>query len=556
MFSKTVFELLNKNLNFCPVPGEFNRLNLNTDLQRFFRRIKLRAHFEKRDPNRTPSESELFSCRDKSWTPRINHHSVDTFISCVTKELKLANSNPIPQDNLSTKERKALKDLSSRDDIIITKADKGGATVIMDVNYYVDEANRQLQDTQYYRKLNYDPTEDHANIIRNTLEEFKKNDELDEDIAEGLKPLEPRTPRFYLLPKIHKENNPGRPSSVDCHTSRISSFINYHIQDSAQSLKSYVRDTTDFINKISTTGELPEEAHLVTMDVKALYTNILNNEGLQALKEAMDKKQHKSVATTVIVTLMSLILTLNNFIFNDKNYLQIKGCAMGTICAPPFANIFMGKFEETFIYPYIQNLSILYLRYIDDLFLIWTGTKEQFKDFVTNLNSQHPTIKYSYQISDKSIDFLDTTVYIKNRRLHTTIFTKPTDKQNYLHYKSEHPLPLKNNIPFGQILRIKRICSEALEFLKNCTKIMSRFTQRGYPESLTQEAYYKTTSKQRKSLLQTKEKKRSQRIPLVVTYNRTLPPLGPVINKHWHILQSDPKMEEKFSKRPVLAYRR
>ena len=139
----------------------------------------------------------------------------------------------------------------------------------------------------------------------------------------------------------------------------------------------------------------------------------------------MDKKQHKSVATTVIVTLMSLILTLNNFVFNDKNYLQIKGCAMGTICAPPFANIFMGRFEETFIYPNIQNLCILYLRYIDDLFLIWTGTKEQFKDFVMNLNSQHPSIKFSYQISDKSIDFLDTTVYIKNRRLHTTIFTKP-----------------------------------------------------------------------------------------------------------------------------------
>ena len=77
-------------LNFCPVPGEFNRLNLDTDVQRFFRRIKLRAHFEKQDPNRTLLESELVSHRDKNWTPRINHHSVDTFISCVTKELKLA----------------------------------------------------------------------------------------------------------------------------------------------------------------------------------------------------------------------------------------------------------------------------------------------------------------------------------------------------------------------------------------------------------------------------------------------------------------------------------
>ena len=54
------------------------------------------------------------------------------------------------------------------------------------------------------------------------------------------------------------------------------------------------------------------------MDVKALYTNIPNKEGLQALKEALDKKQHKSIATTVIVTLMTLILTLNNFVFNEK----------------------------------------------------------------------------------------------------------------------------------------------------------------------------------------------------------------------------------------------
>ena len=57
--------------------------------------------------------------------------------------------------------------------------------------------------------------------------------ELDEDIADGLKPIEPRMPRFYLLPKIHKEGNSGRPviSSVNCHTSKISSFVDYHIQD-------------------------------------------------------------------------------------------------------------------------------------------------------------------------------------------------------------------------------------------------------------------------------------------------------------------------------------
>ena len=135
------------------------------------------------------------------------------------------------------------------------------------------------------------------------------------------------------------------------------------------------------------------------MDVKALYTNILNDEGLQALKETLDKKQHKSVTTNIIVTLMNLFLTLNNFVFNDKNYLQVKGCAMGTISAPPFANIVMGKFEDTHIYPHIQQFCKLYLRCIDDLFLIWTGTKDQFKEFISNLNNQLLSIKFTYRIS-------------------------------------------------------------------------------------------------------------------------------------------------------------
>ena len=51
---------------------------------------------------------------------------------------------------------------------MITK-DKGGDTVIVDVKDYVQEANRQLQDAQYYRELNYNPPEDHANLICNTL---------------------------------------------------------------------------------------------------------------------------------------------------------------------------------------------------------------------------------------------------------------------------------------------------------------------------------------------------------------------------------------------------
>ena len=96
---------------------------------------------------------------------------------------------------------------------------------------------------------------------------------------------------------------------------------------------------------------MPKESLLVTLDVKSLYTNILNNKCIKAVREAYDKHPSKSVSTKVITTFLSLILTLKNFIFNSFHYLHVMGCAMGTICAPANDHIFMAQFEATHIYP-------------------------------------------------------------------------------------------------------------------------------------------------------------------------------------------------------------
>ena len=71
---------------------------------------------------------------------------------------------------------------------------------------------------------------------------------------------------------MHKLNNPGRPviSSINCHTANISKFVDYHLQDHVKKLRSYIKDTTDFINKIKVL-EITEDSTLVTMDVSALY---------------------------------------------------------------------------------------------------------------------------------------------------------------------------------------------------------------------------------------------------------------------------------------------
>ena len=231
---------------------------------------------------------------------------------------------------------------------------------------------------------------------------------------------------------------------------------------------------------------------------------------------------------------------------------------MGTKCAPSYANLFMGHFEFSNIYPLIQDKSIKYLRYIDDIFLLWTGTEQQLKQFIEQINNLHHSIKFTVQYSFKEITFLDTTVYIKNSRLHTKTYKKPTDRSSYLHNQSYHPSALKKNIPYGQALRLKKICTEQDEFDKSLTQMNHAFLKRGYQQDHLTEQFKRASSKNRDELLQYKNKTNNRKIiPLITTYNKKLPNLKQMIEKHWNILKIDENLATTFNQtKPVVAYRR
>ena len=78
-----------------------------------------------------------------------------------------------PYNNLTKNERTSMKELSEREDIITTKADKGGAVVIVDVKDYIKEAERQLNNTENYRKLQEDPTATNMKLVNDTIGRFK-----------------------------------------------------------------------------------------------------------------------------------------------------------------------------------------------------------------------------------------------------------------------------------------------------------------------------------------------------------------------------------------------
>ena len=128
-----------------------------------------------------------------------------TYIEATQRELEkeLTKMKERPYNNLTKSERTSMKELSERVGITITKAEKGGAVVIVDVKDYIKQAEQQINNTKNYRKLQEDPTATNMKFVKNTIERFKKQKLINEKVADGLKRNDPKTPKLYLRPKIH-----------------------------------------------------------------------------------------------------------------------------------------------------------------------------------------------------------------------------------------------------------------------------------------------------------------------------------------------------------------
>ena len=112
---------------------------------------------------------------------------------------------------LNHQRKESFQELQSRNDLVITSADKGGAIVILDGEDYVKEAERQLNNRETYEKINYDPTTANNKTIKKVMLIFQKSNVLRKNISEELKTENPKTLHFNLKPKIHKKGNLGRP---------------------------------------------------------------------------------------------------------------------------------------------------------------------------------------------------------------------------------------------------------------------------------------------------------------------------------------------------------
>ena len=129
---------------------------------------------------------------------------------------------------------------------------------------------------------------------------------------------------------------------------------------------------------------LPIQSKPVSIDLKSMYTNIPIQEGLDAFREELENRSDKTIPTDFYIKLLKLVLESNIFEFDREYFIQLLGTAMGTRVAPTYANIFMAKLEKFMLDNCPQDFKQFlhcWKRYIDDIFLIFSGTYEQLDRF-------------------------------------------------------------------------------------------------------------------------------------------------------------------------------
>ena len=556
--------VLSKGLNFVPLNPLPDEFSIRKDVSSFCRRLRLRLHFgDSDDTDNTSTEDVFHSFQSKRspWTPKPGENKVlDGVIESINSDMeRLLPPKPSPLRNLSLDEQKALFSLKKNKNLIIKPADKGGATVVWRRDLYIAEAEKQLSDQTAYTELPIDPTSEIQTLVKKTLTTLISEKNLPESAKALLHPC-PQTSNFYLLPKIHKANNPGRPivSSHSCPTVLISQYVDSVLSPIVSTLPSFIQDTPHFLRLIQNFEfpENPSERTLFTMDVTSLYTSIPHHAALAAIRHYLDLRQDPKIPTTTFLRLTELVLKQNCFQFNGRFFRQIKGVAMGTKLGPSVACLTMGHFEEQMFSRFTGIKPVLYKRYIDDIVGVAVGPRHDLEAFISYAETFCPFLKFTHCISNSSVVFLDTELSISDRKIKTNLHFKPTDSHNYLMYPSNHPRSCTNSIPYSQLLRARRICSDDQDFTKVSKQIISFFEERHYPPSVLSDALNRIQGIDRASALAPKDNHApTKRIPLVLSFHPSVTPIVRAIYKNVEILRHDPSTRDHFPEPPITAFR-
>uniref|UniRef100_A0A8C5QN04 GIY-YIG domain-containing protein n=1 Tax=Leptobrachium leishanense TaxID=445787 RepID=A0A8C5QN04_9ANUR len=578
--------LLNKGLKFAPTK-EPNDFALFLDLQRFLRKLSIKKFFYKKEESFKPEAPSIAETDIQEVLPHTKFKRKSTFFPTWEKvnnikvfgdmleeefreiNIKKNQRKKHLEFNLNRKEREALNKLQAKKDLVFRQADKGGGIIIQNRADYVKEAERILSDKETYQLLTENPTKEYLKQIGTLLEGGLAEGILSKEEFDFLFTPFPRLAILYHNPKIHKSliSPPGRPiiSGIGSLTANLSEYIDSFLQKYVPLAPSYIKDTGHFMEVLQ--GLQWKETYiLASLDVTSLYTVIEHEKGLLAVDKRLEEDPEiGSKQRNFLCEAIRFCLTHNFFGFQNKFYLQKTGTAMGAKFAPGYANIFVAHWEQEVIWennPFRANLA-LWRRFIDDIFIVWEGGREDLDRFFDYVNTNNMDLKFTIEVGDRTLNFLDLNIFITDTNFCTKTFFKPTDKNSYINYNSCHHKKWLNNIPKNQFGRIRRNCTKMSDFIVQSKELSQKFCYKQYPNPLVEKSLEEIKGIDRSNLLQRKPKSQKNQnnqtkweFAFLTKFNGRSRDIEKALSRCWPVLQNDQVLSKYLPAFPRVIYRK
>ena len=403
---------------------------------------------ERRKERRFEGKSE----RTPGGLPMRWRQSIDKYCEAVKEDI-YTGLRRRPKDNLSQRERAALDGLQEKvgkKDWAVRPADKGGGITVEKYDGIKEDGFRELGDETTFEKREKSGLASISKEVEDKLKEMRDRGVITQKMREFMSAKNKKEGVMKINRKVHKKvktsgRHPTRVyiSGIGTPTEGIAGLVEAELQEGVEGQASYIQDTADFLRRMEGVKEVGNDEFMFTMDIVALYPSVPRAKTREAMRENLDKRKTKKIPTEDLIELGEMVLRSNEFTFEGVRYRQKEGTAIGSKMGKNYACTYMGKWEEEVQERAERELGKkpkMWFRFVDDIWGIWKGSKEEFEKFIGICNGHEEKIKVTYDICEREAMFLDVKVSkTEGGKIKTELYVKPTDRTRYLHKDSDHP---------------------------------------------------------------------------------------------------------------------
>lgn len=294
--------------------------------------------------------------------------------------------------------------------LFATRSDKGGHTVVLDIDQYDQKLRIMLSDSSY-KQSDSDPLTGLVKQEDVFINKFRK----DEGIAKlmkGMPPYEPNTlllSKFYGLIKIHKKDFPLRPitAMIGCVGYLLGKIFNEMLKEVFPVTNHHIKDSygfVEFINKVN----IKNGDRLVSFDVVSMFTSIPTDlvEEIILSRSNIFFDKYSLNRADLIAVVRFLLVECTFFTARNETYKQIKGLPMGSCISPTLARIVMDRVVD-FLLGRVSGISFIKV-FVDDTIAAMSENKidealEALNDFMPG----HIRFTKENENNQGSINFLN-----------------------------------------------------------------------------------------------------------------------------------------------------